>query len=283
MTRWRNLERHRHSMAEIRNIMNSMKTLAFMETRKLERFLDAQNAVVQSIEDVAADLLGFYPEALPEATGITPVYLLIGSERGFCGDFNHALLKSLESNVQADPPGQPMVIAIGRKLYTLLEGDARLIGQIDGANVAEEVASVAHRLAGELSSLQQHLHMLTVHGIHHGDEGNIAVQELLPPFRRYLGQGPHFAYPPMLNQSPRDFFAELMDHYLFAALHRMLFTSLMAENHQRVTHLEAAVKHLDSESSELARKCHALRQEEIIEEIEVILLSARSLDEAWRF
>jgi len=67
MTRRRHLEHHRQSLAEIRDIMNSMKTLAYMETRKLARFLDAQHAVVQSIEDVAADLLSFYPETLPEA------------------------------------------------------------------------------------------------------------------------------------------------------------------------------------------------------------------------
>ena len=57
----------------------------------------------------------------------------------------------------------------------------------------------------------------------------------------------------------------------------MLYTSLMAENQQRVAHLEGAVKHLDDESAELVRQCNTLRQAEIIEEIEVILLSADSL------
>jgi F-type H+-transporting ATPase subunit gamma len=34
------------------------------------------------------------------------------------------------------------------------------------------------------------------------------------------------------------------------------------------------VNHLDHESENLARRCNTLRQEEIIEEIEVILLSS---------
>jgi F-type H+-transporting ATPase subunit gamma len=59
----------------------------------------------------------------------------------------------------------------------------------------------------------------------------------------------------------------------------MLYTSLMMENHHRVTHLEGAVKHLDDQSEDLARQGNTLRQEEIIEEIEVILLSAASLGE----
>jgi F-type H+-transporting ATPase subunit gamma len=82
-----------------------------------------------------------------------------------------------------------------------------------------------------------------------------------------------------LTLSPTAFLLELTEQYLFAALHEMLYTSLMAENHNRVTHLEGAVRHLDEKSEQLARQCNALRQEEIIEEIEVILLSASSLDE----
>jgi F-type H+-transporting ATPase subunit gamma len=66
---------------------------------------------------------------------------------------------------------------------------------------------------------------------------------------------------------------------LFAVLHEMLYTSLMEENHHRVAHLERAVKHLDDQSVELARRSNVLRQEEIVEEIEVILLSASSLGE----
>ena len=53
MTRRRELDRHRHILDETRNIMNSMKTLAYMETRKLARFLDAQSSVVTHIETMA--------------------------------------------------------------------------------------------------------------------------------------------------------------------------------------------------------------------------------------
>jgi F-type H+-transporting ATPase subunit gamma len=73
---------------------------------------------------------------------------------------------------------------------------------------------------------------------------------------------------------------QLSDHYLFAALNEILYSSLMAENQRRVRHLDGAVDHLDARSAELARQSNARRQEEIIEEIEVILLSAASLEQA---
>jgi F-type H+-transporting ATPase subunit gamma len=277
MSHRRSLERHRHSLAEIRDIMNSMKTLAYMETRKLGRFLDAQRAVVESIEGVAADFLSFHPDTLPEGNETIPVYFLIGTERGFCGDFNHALLNFLESVLQVHPSGQPALVAIGRKLHTLLEGDARVAAWIDGASVVEEVPSVLNNLADELISLQGEHGTLDVFCIYHGGEDGVMMQKLLPPFQDLSNAPPRLPHPPLLNLSPAAFLIELTDQYLFAVLHAMLYTSLMVENHQRVTHLEGAVRHLDDQSQELGRKCNALRQEEIIEEIEVILLSAASL------
>ena len=81
MTRRQDLEAHRRSLGEIREIMNSMKTLAYLETRKLSRFADAQEAVVEGIEAVAADFVAFHPETLPRSSATTRVLLVIGSER----------------------------------------------------------------------------------------------------------------------------------------------------------------------------------------------------------
>lgn len=281
MTRRQDLERHRHSMGEIRDIMNSMKTLTYMETRKLARFLDAQHTVVESIEEVAADFLSFHADTLPEVGEMTPVYLLIGTERGFCGDFNQGLMHHLELTLDTQPAGKPILIGVGRKLHTLLENDTRVAALIDGASVVEEVTVVLNQMVDELSSLQERHGMLTVYGLYHGGKDGIVMQRLLPPFQQYLHQPPRYPHPPILHRSPAKFLIELTEQYLLAALQAMLYTSLMTESHNRVTHLEGAVNHLDDESDELARQCNALRQEEIIEEIEVILLSASSLDESW--
>lgn len=272
MTRRRDVERHRHSLAEIRNIMNSMKTLAFMETRKLSHFLDAQHTVVQSIETAAADFLSFYPEVLPEAEHPTAVCLVIGTERGFCGDFNHALLKRLDRELP-NLNTTPLVIGVGRKLSTLLEDREHVTAMITGASVVEEVNTVLNQLVAELIELHRQHGSLNVYCLYQGDNDGIELHELLPPFREQMQQPPGYAYPPLINLEPTEFLTELTDQYLFALLHEILFTSLMMENHQRVAHLEGAISHLDEEEEELTRKSNALRQEEIIEEIEVILLN----------
>ena len=272
MTRLHELEHQRKSLAEIRDILNSMRTLAYMETRKLARFLDAQHAVVESIE--AAALLAWYPDVLPAAKVTTAVYLLVGSERGFCGDFNHALLRHLESALAEKAPGSPLLIVAGRKLFTLLEGDTRMVSSLDSASVVEEVTPLLNRLVTVLTSLQEKHGPLAVSCLYHGSEDGITMQRQLPPFQHLLARPARHAHPPLLNLTPQTLLGELADHYLFAALHEMLYTSLLVENRQRVAHLEGAVHHLDDESEKLARRSNILRQEEIIEEIEVILLGA---------
>jgi F-type H+-transporting ATPase subunit gamma len=279
VTRRRTLEHHRHSLAEIRGIMNSMKTLAYMETRKLARFLDAQQAAVRTIEETAVDLLGFHPEILPTVQPAQSLFLMIGADRGFCGDFNRALVRHLESVLKSHPDSGPALIAIGRKLHTLLDRDARVVAWIDGASLVEEVPSVLNQVVDGIITFQGQHGALEVFCIYHGGEDGVVMQRLLPPFQDIQGGQPHDSLPPLLNLSPKAILVELTDQYLFAALHAILYTSLITENHHRVTHLDGAVRHLDEQAEDLARQCNALRQEEIIEEIEVILLSATSLAE----
>jgi F-type H+-transporting ATPase subunit gamma len=168
-------------------------------------------------------------------------------------------------------------------LHILLESDKRVTARIEGASVAEEVTAVLNPLVDELLKLQETHGLVSVRCLYHGSDDDIVIKELLPPFEHLQHAPPRFAHAPVLHQPPGDLLLELTGHYLFAALHQVLYTSLMAENHHRIAHLDGAVKHLDNESAELTRRCNALRQEEIVEEIEVILLSAASLgDEADR-
>ena len=279
MTRRQDLQHHRHSLHEIRNILNAMKTLAYMESRKLSTFLDSQHKVVEGLTEVATDFLNFYPEALPEEMKTTPVYLLIGTERGFCGDFNQAVIRHTELSLNTPPIIKPTLIVVGRKLYNLMQDDMQVSARIDGASVVEEVPAVLDRAVQALADLQAQHPMLSLYSVYHSGEEGVVTKKLLPPFQHDRQQPPNFPYPPVLNLSPKGFLLDLTEQYLFAALHELLYTSLIEENHRRMIHLEGAVKHLDNLSDQLTQQFNVLRREEVIEEIEVILLNAGSLDD----
>ena len=284
MTRRRDIEKHRRSLDEIRDIMSAMKNLAYMETRKMSGFIDTQHAVVNHIETVAVEFLSFNPDALSEASNTSiDVYLLIGTERGFCGDFNHALLHQFNDIKKSPGQDTVQIITVGHKLTTLFQEEKNAPIFIDGASVAEEVGKVLHQIVNQLTEIQEQYGVLNLYVLfqaYHDNERQIINRQLLPSLQDFLHQPETDPYPPELNLDSRTFLLELSYHYLFAALHEILYTSLMAESRQRLAHLETTIKHMDEQSEELHRQENVLRQEEIIEEIEVILLSATSFDES---
>ena len=96
MSRRRELSRRLASLTDIAGIMSAMKGLALMETRALQDFLATQRRMVSSIEASAAQFLAWNGELAGTPPEIE-LCILVGSEQGFCGDFNEALLKRRET------------------------------------------------------------------------------------------------------------------------------------------------------------------------------------------
>ena len=266
------------TLREINGILAAMKNLALMELQKLGRFIGMQRRVAQSIEAATADFLIFYPSDLPSPSNIFEVYLLVGTERGFCGDFNETVIDAFRNSHPTPEPG--VVVAVGRRLAGKLSGAVMATNVIEGAGVAEEVEAVLTRLAELLSRLQRERgrgYLLGLTALYHDHETEaISVRRLLPmpelprPTRR-------FSFPPLLDICPVQLLPKLIDHYLYAVLHEVLYSSLLAENQQRLIHMDGAMRRIENDLAQLKIKYNALRQEEIIEEIEVILLSAEAI------
>jgi F-type H+-transporting ATPase subunit gamma len=261
------LSRRLTRLREISGIMTAMKSLSLVETHKLARFMVQQRQMLFNIEEAAADFLHFFP--LPYTIGEEQaIVLLIGSERGFCGNFNERVLAALESLPAWTTP--PRLVVVGHRLATKLEARPDVMVQIDGPTVTEEIPAVLGRLMDALhaGSQQSAATTIALHGLAHDAEGELHLKQLLP---LPVLSSPLFTQAPRLNLAPTEFLAELLDQYLLAALHGLLYESLAAENRQRLAHMENALARLDETLAGLALKRNALRQERIVEEIEVML------------
>ena len=274
MTRLREVTHHLETLSDIREIMNAMKNLAIIEGRKLDKVLDSQRVLVADIEAIAADFIDHYPLAPPQDVPYH-LYILIGAERGFSGSFNHQLQTYYQHLLLDSPDTQALAIAIGRKFATTFDGNSPQTVLLDGASAQEEISHVLNHLVTQLETIQQHYPAIGCTVVRHDQPTRTIVrQTLLPPFLDPVqGHRPR-AYPPRLYLSPAQFLSDLIQQYLFAQLYSALSASLLAENDYRVAHLQGAIRHLDERALELGRQRRSLRQEEIIEEIEVILLNA---------
>ncbi|MEA3275914.1 MAG: F0F1 ATP synthase subunit gamma [Pseudomonadota bacterium] len=274
MTRRRDVQERISHLEEIREILNSMKTLSYMQTRKLTRRIENQRRMVGAIEEAAADFLAFHPDVLT-AADLPPVCILVGTERGFCGDLNEKVLHHVGARVGVGETPAPALIAVGYRLGSKLGNDTRLAATIEGADTAEEVDRVLERIVDALERLRNQHGPMSLEAIYLNQETEqVTEKSLLPPFRELARSPPRFIASPLLQLEPHDFLVRLVDQYLLAAVQEILYTSLMTESRRRVQHLEGALRHLDKRLESLERKGRQLRQEEIIEEIEVILLGA---------
>lgn len=280
MSKRQDIDRRVHALTEITEILGAMKTLALLETQKLTRHLAAQRRVVHGIEAAATDFAAHYPDAIGPISPGQPVLVLMGSERGFCGDYNRALVAAVEQDVSAAPVNAPLFVTVGHKLSARLEKDARVAAAIPGPNVSEEVQPALVRLMDVLRELQAGRapgRLLDIHVWHHlPTDGGTQVTSRRPllPTRVLSDQ---VSYPPELYLEPARFAAGLVDEYLFAVLHEIFYDSLMAENQRRFQQMDQAVNRLERDLADLRGQRNILRQEEITEEIEVIMLSAEAL------
>lgn len=280
MSRRRELDDRLHALRDINGILRAMKNLALMEQQKLTKFLVTQRRVVDSIEAAAEDFFTFYPEAARRLGKSTPVWLIIGSERGFCGDYNERLREGVERHIREHSPYQPRLVLIGRKLAAKFAQDRRIAVSLAGPTVAEEVPAVLLGLMAQLRELQAsqkpgfRLEFTIVHQNPASEGDEIRVHE---PIKRAPRRPVRGSFPPLLNLDPFAFAKDLIDHHLFSLLHEVFYSSLMAENLRRFQHMDQAIQRLEKDMAELALKRNNLRQEEITEEIEVIMLSAAAL------
>src|SRR5512138_717306 len=154
MSKRRDIDAHIRSLEEISDIMGAMKNLAVLETQKLARLLSAQEEVVSTMRAVGTDLLTFYPEALPRNEKTRCLYLVIGSERGLCGDYNDKVLFAIQQRLQGEGDKTPVLLTVGRKLAARLTEQRYVAASIEGPSVAEEVQSVMIQVMDRVQELQ---------------------------------------------------------------------------------------------------------------------------------
>jgi F-type H+-transporting ATPase subunit gamma len=263
-------------LKEISGIMTAMKSLSLVETRKLARFIGHQRDMLANIETAAADFLRYFPVEAAEQPPAA-IVLLIGSERGFCGNFNERVLVVLDGLPRRQ--AQSALLVMGRRLGAKLGSRPGVIEVLEGATVTEEVPAALDRLIDAVNAARHRLagRAVALYSLAHAAEGEPALKGLLPIAPP---QPARCACAPALQLAPADFFAELLDQHLLAALYGLLYESLAAENRQRLAHMEHAIDRLDQTLARLALERNALRQEKIVEEIEVILSSEQAFVKA---
>jgi len=274
MTRRHQLAAQLEGYREVRAILSAMKNIALMELHALAGLREHQRRAMATIERAAADFLAFHPLPGDASAPATTVCVVVGSERGFCGEFNEALAREARA---AHGRGEQLVAVGGRLAERLGEPDA--LSALAGANVVEELPAVLQQVAARLVEIQRGAPAgpLHVKAVVQNPDGSGPVTRVIAPLPLPERPSAPRPFPPRLTLAPPAFFAGLLEQALLFALREAFSVSLIAENRRRLEHMEGALRRLDEISARLERRMNASRQEEITQEIEVIMLSAEAV------
>ena len=256
MSRYREITEHLKGLQDIRAILAGMRTLAAVELQRVTRLQDAGEQMRQGLEAAVAAHFAGRPPPLAADAGVC---VLLGSEKGLCGDFNERLLAAAAGNAQ------PRVL-VGAKLAATAVRLPAVVARCPGALAADDLGPVLAGLAQTLAGLNAASGRLDVL-CHEPQQHRVHRVAVLPP----PTGGTASEAAPRLQLAAPQFEAALLEQYLFAVFNGLLIGSLLVENQQRIAHLQAALQRLDDRCEELRQRQRRARQEQIIEEVEVAL------------
>lgn len=260
MTRRREIENKLALYGELEGIIGAMKSFAMVELKRITSREAAGRTAMDIVSMAMADMAPAMPQIKPPEHN---VWLLFGSARGFCGSLNEDVHAEW---LKHDSPSHTIIV--GERLAALLPENenntaiAGAIGVLDAVTtidaIVESFAAICDAKgckAGLMAALR--------------DENGVIVRQVLPwPALKGGRQLP-------LTNEPAFMVAEnLARHYLYHTLMSLLLSSIRTENHLRLMQMENAMMHLEHGAEDLRRLRNRLRQEEIVEEIELIASSA---------
>ncbi len=249
---------------DLGEIMGAMKNLAQVELHRVSRLTLAQQVCRQHVRQ-AMEVYALTHAVPPLQKEHRQIYIVIGSERGFCASFNDAPKNHVYSLLERAP--RPAIILVGSRLAVSCGSAADGMPVVAGANTALEISAVLEALVEQLDRILVADGFFQVTVVYPSADG--LQRESILPFKAEPQENAALV-PARLNVSPESLFAALARHWLYHSLLAALYISLQTENHMRLGQMEGAIRHLNDSSDALKVQINRLRQEAIVEEIEVI-------------
>lgn len=257
MTQRRELDSRLALYGDLSGILSAMRSFALAELRRVTQREDAQQRAAQALAG-AFDAMA--PALPPAGEPAGDIWLLLGSVRGFCASFN----EDVAARWRQEQSRPLATIVAGERLAALVPAGALTVA---GAMSAADAVPAIERILGAVEAARQAAGTDTGLVACWRDEGGARVQRL-QPFSPASSRMPDEL--PVTHEPAARVAASVARHYLFHQLLALLLRSLRVENHMRLLQMENALQHIERNTDALKLLRNRLRQEEIVEEIELI-------------
>ncbi|GAB4188394.1 MAG: F0F1 ATP synthase subunit gamma [Simkaniaceae bacterium] len=269
---------------DLSSVVRTMKSIAAVNIRHYEKAVRSVREYFHSIELGFQILVHNHPEILSieqrEAKVKIIGTIVIGSERGMCGEFNDRLHHYFTRILQEQQKEMPQVhvLSIGEHITYRLEDKFQVKSfafpsSFEG--VGELLWSLLEVIADWREVYQIEEIRLFYNRMVSGSAYEPAMLQVLPLDLRWLFELKQRKWEsrtiPTFSIPWEELFAELVQEYIYISLYRGFAESLASENASRLRAMHAAQQNIEDHLKELEKGYHQQRQNSITEELFDIL------------
>ena len=259
---------------ELRQIVQSMKNLAFAELQRVSRQRQAHDDAAATVTE-ALQALPNHPDDRPgaitsghlPAPGYRRILLVMGAERGFCGAFNAQLAKSLQE--ASDTTGELTWVA-SHRLLDLLGTSVPSARGIAGCASSDEMDHVVDAWSDLLRPELDANTPVTLLYASASGLTRLALWPVPPAPKPSRQAGVQALIPPIVPLPVAQVRSAIERQHVRLQLLKAVCSSLEQENHWRLAQMQRAQDHLDELGQQLRRRYAHLRQANITNELETL-------------
>ncbi|MDX1800425.1 MAG: F0F1 ATP synthase subunit gamma [Marinobacter sp.] len=271
------LSRQHDTLASIRGIVHTMKTLSAINATPYEHAASAIEAYHGTI------LQGF--AAFAHRTGelsrrsVYPAehwVVVFGSDHGLCGNYNEVLASLVSKHCQATEAGSPRLLCVGMQMNDALVDQGLTPEQVllPPAS-ADGIGRLAGNLVTRLDAADHGRPLLRIRvTLAYTQRGDKGVREpvtlgLLPldeTLLRRESRWPSRSLPDY-TMAPESLLASLIRSHLFASLSRASAEAMVTENAARLALMQQAERSVDDRLEQVKGELRSVRQADITNEL----------------
>lgn len=275
----------RRRIRSVKNTQQITKALKMVSAAKLRRAQEAMfgarpyaRTMMQVLKDVAARTEGEenHPLFRPTTKNGRVLLIVITSDKGLCGGFNGALLRSAQRYLAENAGRELVVDAVGRKGRDVLKRRTKIRKEYVGVFQpltyarAQEIAQSAMTafLSGEVEEVVLHYNEFKS-----VIQQRIVTERLLPLARVEEQKG---AQEYKFEPDPRTIFDQLLPKVIETTVWQALLESQAAEHGARMSAMDSATRNASQTIDSLTLYMNKVRQAAITREIIEVVSGASS-------
>lgn len=207
-----------------------------------------------------------------------PLVILIGSQRGLCGNFNTVLFHFFEKSIAKplDQQGKIPVIVVGKKALNYVEENPlfSMVAQFPDLH-AKTIGTIAHQILHIITTHQPQFSPVTVFSNRLKTFFVQKPQEqvLIPFSSAQTDKQPTSNIEYYWEQNPKELLDQLAYQTIEAQLYYLIFESLLAEHAARFISMDNATRNAQSLLEENQLQYNKLRQAKITKELTELVSS----------